>query len=108
MASFLLLVLAKAGVNFGTDVLRCQLVHFLDINIDSPEHLLLIVDFILGLLDARVEALDKTVRGQARRVLPQEVLLFLGNSQRYLGQSLPPVLAYLACDEFSHSYVLDT
>ena len=49
MTNFLLLVLAKARVNLGTDVLRRQLIHAIDVLRDAVEGILLICDLLLGL-----------------------------------------------------------
>ena len=71
MTNFLLLVLvAKARVDLGTDVLRRQLIHAIDVLRDAVERILLLFDLLLGVLDGRVEATDKTIRGHVRRVLP--------------------------------------
>ena len=57
MTNFLLLVLAK-GVDLGTNVLRSQLIHGIDILRDAAESLLLVFDLLLGRLDVIVEAFD--------------------------------------------------
>ena len=70
MTNFLLLVLAKARVDLGTDVLRRQLIHAIDVLRDADERILLVLDLLLGIVDGLVEAFDKTIRGHVRRVLP--------------------------------------
>ena len=71
MTNFLLLVLAKARVNLGTDVLRRQLIHAIDVLRDAVEGILLICDLLLGLFDAFFEALDETISIEQLRVRPQ-------------------------------------
>ena len=70
VTNFLLLVLSKARVDLGTDVLRRQLIHAIDVLRDADERIFLELDLRLGIFDGRVEAIDKTIRGHARRVLP--------------------------------------
>ena len=71
MTNFLLLVLAKARVNLGTDVLRRQLIHAIDVLRDAVEGILLICDLLLGLFDAFLEALDETISIEHLRLRPQ-------------------------------------
>ena len=68
MKHFLLLVLAKARVDLGTDVLRRQLIHTIDVLRYAVEVILLVLYLLLGQLDALIEAIDKTIRVEARRV----------------------------------------
>ena len=70
MTNFLLLVLAKARVNLGTDVLRRQLIHAIDVLRDAVEGILLICDLLLGLLDVLLEALDETISIEHLRLRP--------------------------------------
>ena len=70
MTNFLLLVLAKARVDLGTDVLRRQLIHAIDVLRDADERILLVLDLLLGFFDIIFEAFDKTIRAHVRRVLP--------------------------------------
>ena len=108
MSNFLLLVLSKARVDLGTDVLRRQLIHAIDVLRDADERIFLELDLRLGIFDGRVEAIDKTIRGHARRVLPHKSLFIYRDLKRYLCQDFPPILGLLAFDQLSHSYILDS
>ena len=108
MTNFLLLVLAKARVDLGTDVLRRQLIHTIDVLRDAFEGVSLRFDLLLGLIDGFIEAIDKTIRGEARSVLPTKSLFIHRALERYLCQDFSPILGLLAFDQLSHSYILDS
>ena len=63
---------------------------------------------MFGLFDTRVEAINKTIRVEAQRVLPHESLFVHRDLERCLCQDLSPILGLLAFDQLSHSYILDS
>ena len=103
------LVIEGARVHFTVSIHgSCQLLHLLDVFLDSVKCFLLIINLFLGFYHLVSQTTNKLVRIKGCRFLPFEQVLVLGEAKTNFSQTLPPVCALLTVDELGDRDILHT